>query len=52
MALNYSQKSLLSTALHAKGNTKARKRLRLYALMTGFMSALVSLVHFLLDALT
>lgn len=38
--LNYSQKRLIGSALHAKN-----KRLRLYAFLTGLMSTLISLVH-------
>lgn len=45
MALDYSQKRLISRALHGKN-----RRLQLYAFLTGLMSTIVSLVHLLLTA--
>lgn len=44
MGLDYSQRRLLSRALQAKGNSKRVRRLRLYAVLTGLMSMLISLV--------
>ena len=44
MGLDYIQKRLLGKALHAKGNSKHVRRLRLYAVLTGLMSMLISLV--------
>jgi len=45
MALDYSQKRLLSQPLHHKGKRNARtRRLQIYAVLTGFLSMLVSLV--------
>lgn len=45
MGLNYSQKSLVSMARHAKGSSKRVKRLRLYAFLTGVMGLLITLVQ-------
>ncbi len=44
MPVNYSQKRLLSAALHTKGNSKHARRMRLYAFLMGIMSLLISLV--------
>ena len=44
MALDYSQKRLLSKPLHTKSHSKRARRLQLYAVLTGFLSMLVSLV--------
>lgn len=44
MPVNYSQKRLLSGALHSKGRSKHARRLRLYAFLTGIMSLLTSMV--------
>ena len=45
MPLDYSQKRLLSQPFHHKGARDARtRRLQLYAVLTGFLSMLVSLV--------
>ena len=44
MALDYSQKQLLSKPLHDKSRTKHARQLRLYAVLTGFLSMLISLV--------
>ena len=43
MGLDYSQKRLLGKALHSKKRSKRAKRLQLYAVLTGFMSMLISL---------
>ncbi len=51
MALDYSQKRLISKALHTKGNSKQAQRLRLFAFLTGFMSLMVSAVYFYLTAI-
>lgn len=48
MALDYSQKRLLSQPLHDHRHTKRTRRLQLYAVLTGFLSMLVSLVTLLL----
>lgn len=48
MGLNYSQKRLLGKALHSKRHDKHTERLRLFAFLTGFMSFLITLVHFIL----
>jgi hypothetical protein len=45
MGLDYSQKRLVSSGLHSKGNSKQAKRLRLYAFLTGLMGMSISLVH-------
>lgn len=45
MALDYSQKRLLSTALHGRN-----RKLQRYAFFTGLLSTLVSLVHLLITA--
>jgi len=47
MGLNYSQKRLLSGALHNKKN----RRLQKYAFLTGVMSMLVSLVQLIITAI-
>lgn len=41
--LNYSQKILLGKALHSKKHGKRSDRLRIYAVLTGFLSMLISL---------
>jgi len=51
MGLDYSQKRLLSSALHAKGRGKKVERLQLYAFLTGLMSTLVSLAHLIIVAM-
>ncbi len=43
MSLDYSQKRLLSKALHTKSRGTHARRLRLYAVLTGFLSMLISL---------
>ncbi|MFA5998132.1 MAG: hypothetical protein WC814_01980 [Candidatus Paceibacterota bacterium] len=44
MGLDYSQKQLLSAPLQKRGGRSARtRRLQLYAVMTGFLSTLISL---------
>lgn len=45
MGLDYSQKRLVSKALHSKKHDPRSERLRKYAFLTGFMGMLVSLVH-------
>jgi len=44
MALDYSQKRLLSQTLHSGKHNARTRRLQLYAVLTGFLSMLVSLV--------
>ncbi len=45
MPLDYSQKRLLSQPLHHKGRVGTHtRRLQIYAVLTGFLSMLVSLV--------
>lgn len=44
MALDYSQKQLLNKPLHMKSRSAHTRRLQLYAVLTGFLSVLVSLV--------
>ena len=44
MSLDYSQKRLISKALHTKSHGARARRLQLYAVLTGFLSMLVSLV--------
>jgi hypothetical protein len=51
MGLDYSQKRLISKALHAKGNTKEVRRMRFFAFLTGIMSLMVSAVYFYLTAI-
>lgn len=46
MGLDFSQKRLISTALHSRS-----KRLKLYAFLTGLMSTCISLVHLVITAL-
>ncbi len=43
MGLNYSQKRLVGTPIH--GKSKHARRLRLYAVLTGVMGMLISLVR-------
>ena len=43
MGLDYSQKRLLSSTLHSKRQNERMRRLQVYAVLTGFMSMLVSL---------
>ncbi|MBU6323705.1 MAG: hypothetical protein KGI41_01725 [Patescibacteria group bacterium] len=50
--LDYSQKRLLSAALHAKKRGKHSKRLMLYAFLTGLMSTIISLMHLILTFVT
>lgn len=50
MGLDYSQKRLISSALHARGKDARSKRLKLYAFWTGFMSTCISLIHLLITA--
>jgi hypothetical protein len=52
MGINYSQKRLMSGALHAKGNSLRARRLRLYAFLTGLMSMLITLAQLILVILT
>ncbi len=47
MALNYSQKHLLSTAMHGAKN----KKLQVYAFYTGLLSTLISLAQLIVTAL-
>lgn len=47
MALDYSQKQLLNKPLHARVRTKHMQRLSVYAVLTGFLSVLISLVTLL-----
>lgn len=51
MGLDYSQKRLISTALHAKGSDARSKRLKVYAFFTGLMSTLISLAQLVVTAL-
>lgn len=51
MGINYSQKRLLSSALHARSNSPRARRLRLYAVLTGLMSMLVTLTQLVLSVL-
>ncbi|MES2668595.1 MAG: hypothetical protein V4644_02820 [Patescibacteria group bacterium] len=51
MGLDYSQKRLISSALHTKGKDARSKRLKLYAFLTGLMSTLISLFHLIITAL-
>ncbi|HRH55552.1 MAG TPA: hypothetical protein PK609_01675 [Candidatus Paceibacterota bacterium] len=51
MGLDFSQKRLLSKALHAKGKDERSRRLRLYAFLTGIMSLLISLTQLIVTAL-
>ncbi len=44
MALDYSQKRLLGSTLHSRKHNARTRRLQLYAVLTGFLSMLVSLV--------
>ncbi|HUY05409.1 MAG TPA: hypothetical protein VMV62_01690 [Candidatus Paceibacterota bacterium] len=44
MTLDYSQKRLLGKALHTRSHSKHARRLQIYAVLTGFLSMLVSLV--------
>ena len=48
MPLDYSQKRLLSAPLHKKSSAKRTRRLQIYAVMTGFLSTLVSLATLVL----
>ena len=41
--LNYSQKILLGKAIHSKKHDTRTRRLQIYAVLTGFMSMLISL---------
>jgi hypothetical protein len=50
MALDYSQKRLLNEPLHAKKGSERTRRLQLYAVLTGFLSTLVSLVTLIVRA--
>ena len=45
MGLDYSQKRLVSKALHNRKNDPRSRRLRKYAFITGVMSLLISLAH-------
>jgi hypothetical protein len=51
MGLDYSQKRLISKALHSKKHDARSRRLRLYAFLTGLMSASISLVQLIITAL-
>ncbi len=44
MPLDYSQKRLISKAIHTRSHSKHARRLQIYAVLTGFLSMLVSLV--------
>ena len=44
MALDYSQRRLLSKTLHTRSHTARAQRLRRYAVLTGFLSLLISAV--------
>ncbi len=43
MALDYSEKRLVSEGLHTRGNSKRARRLHIYAVLTGFLSLLISI---------
>jgi hypothetical protein len=45
MGLDYSQKRLVSKALHTRKNDPRSKRLRKYAFLTGVMGLLISLTQ-------
>ncbi len=45
--LDYSQKRLLSKTLHSKHHDRRTRRLQIYAVLTGFLSMLVSLASLL-----
>jgi len=51
MGLDYSQKRLVSRALHTKKHDVRSERLRKYAFLTGVMGLLISLVHLTLTIL-
>lgn len=51
MGLDYSQKRLISKALHNKKHDARSERLRKYAFLTGLMGMLISLVQLILVAL-
>ncbi len=51
MGLDYSQKRLISKALHNKKHDARSERLRKYAFLTGVMGMLVSLVHLIVVVL-
>lgn len=44
MGLDYSQKRLLGKTLHSKKRGARTRRLQIYAVLTGFLSMLISLV--------
>jgi len=48
MGLDYSQKRLLGATLHSGKRNARTRRLQLYAVLTGFLSMLVSLVTLIL----
>ncbi|MFZ1987448.1 MAG: hypothetical protein WAV21_00220 [Minisyncoccia bacterium] len=48
MALDYSQKRLLSAPLRSRGRSKSTQRLQTYAFFTGLFSTIISLAHLLL----
>jgi hypothetical protein len=50
MGLDFSQRQLLSRALHAKGRGDRSRRLHLAAFWTGLASTIISLVHLFLLA--
>ena len=51
MGLDYSQKRLVSKALHTKGKDPRSQRLRKYAFLTGIMGLLISHVQLIVTAL-
>lgn len=51
MALDYSEKQLISEGLHTKGRGKKTRRLHVYAVLTGFLSLLISIVTLIVQIL-
>lgn len=51
MGLDYSQKRLVSKALHNHKNDPRSRRLRKYAFLTGIMGLLISLTQLIVTAL-
>ena len=51
MGLDYSQKRLISKALHSKKNDPRSRRLRKYAFLTGIMGLLISLTQLIITLL-
>ncbi len=51
MALDYSEKRLISEGLHTRGHGKHARRLHIYAVLTGFLSLLISIATLVVQIL-